>query len=359
MSKFLSPRLASLTAYTAGEQPVNTTGAGNTGKPGRIKLNTNESPYPPSPGVLSAIGAQELSRLNLYPSPDGTELIQKLAGLYGLTSDNIILGNGSDELLAFAFLAFFESGVVFPDITYGFYPIYADLYVTPYEQIPLTDDFCINTADYIGNGKNIVLANPNAPTGIALPLCDIEAIAESNPNHIILIDEAYVDFGTESAVPLINKNENLLVIHTFSKARSMAGLRLAYAMASAPVISDMNKMKYSFNPYNVDRLAQVIGIAALGDNDYYKEKQREIVETREYSAARLRELGFEMTDSSANFLFAKSNCIGGAELYLKLKEKDILVRHWDAPRIKDYVRITVGTRAQMDELFQAITEILP
>ena len=242
MSRFLSARHDTLSAYVPGEQPKQME---------YIKLNTNESPYPPPLSVVAAASGDEIRKLNLYPNPDGSGLIEKLAELYGVAPENVIIGNGSDELLAFAFLAFCDSGrgAAFPDVTYGFYPVYAKLYGIPFVEIPLKDDFAVDPADYFGISKNIVLANPNAPTGVALPLSAIEAIAQSNPDHVVLIDEAYVDFGAQSAMPLTRRYDNLLVIHTYSKARSMAGARLAYAIGPAPVIGDLRKMKYSFNPY--------------------------------------------------------------------------------------------------------------
>lgn len=349
MSRFLSQKHSTLTAYVPGEQPADML---------YIKLNTNESPYPPSPGVLGALSSPDKQNLNLYPNPDGAQLIEKLAQTYDVKPCNIVIGNGSDELLAFAFLAFFESGVVFPDITYGFYPVYCALYGIPCTEAPLCDDLSVNINDYIDAGKNIALANPNAPTGIALPLGDVEKIVSSNPDNIVLVDEAYVDFGGESAVSLTKKYDNVLVIQTYSKSRSMAGARLAYAIAPEPVADDMRKMKFSFNPFNVNKMTQALGYAALCEADYYKEKQREIIETRTYSEQCLEKLGFEMTDSKANFIFARHPKIGGEELYLKLKEKGMLVRHWKKRRISDYIRITIGTREQMDALLSAVTEIL-
>ena len=351
MSRFLSNRFESFEAYIPGEQPTDMQ---------YIKLNTNESPYPPPPGVINSVSDDELKKLNLYPNPDGSRLIEKFAGFYDVKPSNIMIGNGSDELLAFSFLAFCdkERTVIFPDITYGFYPVYAELYDIPYETIPLNDSLAVDPADYLNAGRNIVLANPNAPTGIALPLSDIEAIVKSNPEHIVLIDEAYAYFGTETAIPLTHKYDNLLVIHTYSKSRSMAGARLAYAIGAAPVIEDLNKMKYSFNPYNVNRLTQIMGEAALDEEDYYTEKRREIIATREFTEKQLYKLGFSMTNSSANFLFARHPDIGGFELYTALKEKGILVRQWNKPRISDYVRITIGTKKQMTALIKAIGEIL-
>jgi len=348
MSRFLASRFTELDAYVPGEQPSDMK---------YIKLNTNESPYPPPDEVADAV-TSEILKLNLYPNPDGSMLIKKLSQLYKVKTENIIIGNGSDELLAFTFLAFFEKGVVFPDITYGFYPVYAKLYDIEYKEIPLLDDLTINVKDYIGINKNIVLANPNAPTGIALSLSDIKAIASNNPDNIVVIDEAYVDFGADSAVNLTKKHDNLLVIHTYSKSRSMAGARIGFAIASAPIIEDLNKMKYSFNPYNVNRLAQVMGEAAIDKEGYYIQKRQEIVSTREYTEKALKKLGFIMTKSTANFLFAKHSKISGNDLYSRLKKMGVLVRQWNKPRIMDYVRITIGTKEQMDALIKATKKIL-
>jgi len=351
MSKYLSGRHSALTPYVPGEQPADMV---------YIKLNTNESPYPPPPSVISAVNAAEVSKLNLYPNPDGSGLINKLAEFYNVRPENVIIGNGSDELLAFAFLAFCDEkhGVAFPDITYGFYPVYAQLYGIKYEQIPLKDDLSIDPADYFNAGKNVVIANPNAPTGIALPLGGIEAIIKSNPGYMVLIDEAYVDFGAESALPLLSKYDNLLIVHTYSKSRSMAGARLSFALGAAPLIRDLNTMKYSFNPYNVNRLTQLMGEAALLDELDYADKRREIVESRAYATSSLKDLGFVTTDSKANFIFAKYPGADGFELYSALKEKGILVRHLDKQRISDYIRITIGTKKQMDALIDALADII-
>jgi len=351
MSKFLSNRHSGLNAYVPGEQPADLE---------YIKLNTNESPYPPPPGVVAAVTKAEIEKLRLYPNPDGTKLIKKIAEAYDVLPENIIIGNGSDELLAFAFLAFCDdtNTVIFPDITYGFYPVYAEIFNIPYEQIPLKDDLSIDICDYTNIGKNIVLANPNAPTGIAISVSDIEKIAASNPENILIIDEAYVDFGAQSAVLLIKKLDNLIVMHTYSKSRSMAGARMAYAIASAALVEDLNKMKYSFNPYNVNRLTQIMSEAALNEEEYYTQKRREISETRSYTSARMKELGFSMTDSKANFIFAKHPKVGGYEFYTELKARGILIRHWNKPRLSEYTRITIGTRAQMELFLTAVEEIL-
>ena len=351
MSRFLSDRFQSLEEYVPGEQP---------GEMEFIKLNTNESPYPPAPGVIAAVNESEVRKLYLYPNTDGTKLIACLAEFYNVHPENIIIGNGSDELLAFAFLAFCDKtrSICFPDITYGFYPVYANLYDIPYTIIPLKDDLSIDPADYYNVGENIAIANPNAPTGITLSLDEIEYIARSNPDHIVLIDEAYVDFGAQSAIPLTRKLENLLIMHTYSKARSMAGARLAYAIGPAPLIADLRKMKFSFNPYNVNRLTQVAGEVAIREDAYYKEMAQKIIATREYTVNQLSNLGFTFTESKANFIFGRHPKIGGLEIYSALKERGILVRHWNKPRISDYVRITIGTDEQMETLITAISEIV-
>jgi len=351
LSRYLSERFAALDAYVPGEQPADME---------YIKLNTNESPYPPAPSVVAAINEAEKKKLNLYPNPDGSLLIRELAGFYGVGPENVVIGNGSDELLAFAFLAFCDSshGVVFPDITYGFYPVYADLFGIPAKIIPLGDDFTLNPLDYHNAVRTVVIANPNAPTGVALSQADIDGIVINNPDNIVLIDEAYVDFGAESVIPLIQSRDNLLVVHTYSKSRSMAGARMAYMIGPAPVIEDIKKMKYSFNPYNVNRLTQTAAEAALREETYYNDRRREIVATREYTSKRLTELGFSLTDSKANFVFATHPEIGGYQLYTALRDRGILVRHWNKPRIADYVRITIGTTEQMDALIGAVASIL-
>jgi len=351
VSRFLSEKFKTLETYVPGEQPA---------EGEYIKLNTNESPYPPAPGVISAIKDDELKRLRLYPNPDGVRLLDKLAAFYSVGRENVIIGNGSDELLAFAFLAFCDSGrgVVFPDITYGFYPVYAKLFGLPYQQIPLNENLAVDPVDYCCILNNIIIANPNAPTGTVISLSDIESIVRGNRDHVVLIDEAYVGFGADSAIPLTRNHENLLVIHTYSKSRSMAGARLAYTIGPAPLIDDLNKMKYSFNPYNVNRLTQRMGEAAIDDEGYYAEKRSEIVATREYTAMKLRDMGFIMTDSMANFIFTKPPGIRGFDMYAALKEKGILVRQWNKPRISDYLRITIGTKEQMDALIDAVAKIL-
>ena len=352
MSRFLSSKYKDLEAYTPGEQPRDMK---------YIKLNTNESPYPPSKRVLDAISSEEVLKLNLYSDPTCRALKTSIAELYGVGYENVFVSNGSDDILNFSFMAFCEGekrGVKFPEISYGFYSVYAELHGTSYKAIPLKSDFSIDISDYMGNDANVVIANPNAPTGIALSLADVEKIVTANPDYLVLIDEAYVDFGGESAIELTKKYSNLLVVCTFSKSRSLAGARLGFAIANKEIIADLEKIKYSTNPYNINRLSLIAGEMAMLDNAYYMDNCKKIIETREYTQARLVELGFDVTDSKANFIFARSNKIGGKELYLKLKERGILVRHFDKEKIKDYNRITVGTREEMDALLSAITDIL-
>lgn len=351
MSKFLSEKYAALEAYTPGEQPQDRK---------YIKLNTNESPYPPSEGVLNAVSKAAVSELNLYPDPECKALKAEIAASYGVEPENVFVSNGSDDILSFYFMAFagVGEGVVFPDISYGFYKVYADLYGVRYREIPLKEDLSIDASDYIGINRNVVIANPNAPTGLTLPLGDIEKICTSNPANTVLIDEAYVDFGGESSVPLTKKYENLITVMTYSKSRSMAGARLGFAIANKALIEDLNKIKYSTNPYSINRLTMLAGIAAMKDADYYKENCLKIINTREYAKKALAGEGFMMTDSKSNFLFAKHPAIAGGELYKKLKERGILVRHFTKERIKDHLRITVGTKEEMDALIKEIREIL-
>ena len=351
MSRFQSGRLEGLAAYVPGEQPTGMQ---------YIKLNTNESPYPPAPSVIKALTAESLSKLNLYPEPDGTALKQKIADMYGVLSENVMLANGSDETLAFSFLAFCDArrGVAFPDITYGFYPVYVKLFGVDALEIPVRDDFSIDAADYFNLNRNIIIANPNAPTGLTLSLNEIRSIAEHNRDYIVLIDEAYVDFGGESATSLTKEYDNLLVVHTYSKSRSMAGARLSYAIGPEALIADLVKVKYSFHPYNVNRMTQVIGLASLEAQQYYDENCREIAKTRAYTADALKKLGFLMTDSRANFLFARHPEIHGTEFYRLLKNRGILVRNFDKRRTSDYLRITIGTKEQMDALLRETAAIL-
>lgn len=351
MSRFLSQRFAGLTAYTPGEQPQDMQ---------YVKLNTNESPFPPSPEVIAAVNAYEVGRLNLYPDPACRSLRRKLAALYGVEPEQVFLSNGSDDILNFAFMAFCDERrpVAFPAISYGFYPVYANLYNLPHTAIPLREGFRLDYRDYCGMGKNIVIANPNAPTGRAIPVAEIEAIVSSNPDHVVVIDEAYVDFGGESCRGLIPKYENLLVCQTFSKSRSMAGGRLGFALGSQALIEDLEKIKYSTNPYNINRLTLVAAEAAVDSNGYYVENCRTIAENRAYTVAELDALGFDTVPSVANFIFTRCPAVKGNSLYSVLKAKGVLVRHWNTPEISDYVRVTIGSREQMDVFLAKIREIL-
>ncbi|MBR5044708.1 MAG: histidinol-phosphate transaminase [Clostridia bacterium] len=351
MSRYFSDRFSALVPYVPGEQPQDRR---------YLKLNTNESPFPPSPGVLAAV-SEEGARLQLYSDPDARALRAKMAETYGVAPDRVILSNGSDEVLNFAFMAFADEKkpLVFPDITYGFYPVFAELNRIPYTEIPVKDDLSIDPADYIGGGrKTVVIANPNAPTGLFLPLSDIEKIVKANPDGVVIVDEAYVDFGGESAVPLTDKYDNLLVVGTFSKSRSMAGARLGFGIGSPDLIRDLNTVRNSTNPYNVNRMTLAAGVAALSDAAYYRENCKKIEAARETAAKELTALGFTVVPSKANFLFAKHPAIGGKQLYLTLKERGILIRHFDKPRIADFNRITVGTDEQMETLLCAIRKIL-
>ena len=352
MSRFLSSKYRNLEAYTPGEQPRDMK---------YIKLNTNESPYPPSKRVVDALTSEEVLKLNLYSDPTCKALKTRIAELYDVEYENVFVSNGSDDILNFSFMAFCEGekrGVKFPEISYGFYSVYAELHGASYKAIPLKDDFSIDISDYMENDANVVIANPNAPTGIALTLDEVEQLVKANPDYLVLIDEAYVDFGGESAIELTKKYSNLLVVCTFSKSRSLAGARLGFAIANKEIIADLEKIKFSTNPYNINRLSLIAGEMAILDNDYYMDNCKKIIATREYTQIKLKELGFEVTDSKANFIFAKSDKIGGKELYQKLKERGILIRHFDKEKIKDYNRITVGTQKEMETLISAITEIL-
>ena len=350
MSKFFSERYKSLTPYTPGEQPKDRK---------FIKLNTNESPFPPSHSVSAAV-ARECEMLQLYSDPESAVLTRKFAELCGVSERNVIMTNGSDEVLNFAFMAFAdeERPLLFPDITYGFYPVFASLNRIPYKTVPLRDDFTVNAEDYIREGKTVVIANPNAPTGIYLPLSEIEKIVAFDRERVVIVDEAYIDFGGESAISLVGKYDNLLVTGTFSKSRSMAGARLGFGIGSEALIADLNTIKYSTNPYNVNRMTSAAGIAAIDDNDYYMQNCKRIIENREYTTRELRRLGFTVLDSMTNFVFAKSDRIGGEELYLALRERGILVRHFGAERIKDYNRITIGSDEQMRTFVETVEKIL-
>lgn len=350
MSRYFSKKFKALVPYTPGEQPKEMK---------YIKLNTNESPFPPSERAMKK-AAEAVKNLQLYCDPECRKLVKKASEIFSVDTDEILFTNGSDEILNFAFSAFCDEThpAVFPDITYGFYPVFAEINRVPYEEIPLKYDFTISVDDYIGINKTIFIANPNAPTGIALSLNDIEKIVSSNPESVVVIDEAYVDFGTKSAVSLIHKYSNLLVTQTFSKSRSLAGGRLGFGIACKELIADLNTIKYSTNPYNINSLTQAVGAGVLEDEEYTKSNCKTIIENREYLTKKLEAMGFFVLPSKANFVFARHDKIDGRALYEALKGKGVLVRHFDSERLRDYNRITVGTKEQIDILTQKIAEEL-
>ena len=350
MSAFFSDKYKALTPYTPGEQPKERK---------FIKLNTNESPFPPSQKAQE-YAAKAAESLQLYSDPTCTKLTAKVAEVLGVESDEVLLTNGSDEILNFAFMAFCDekTPAAFADITYGFYKVFAALNGVPYVEIPLKEDFSIDPTDYYDLGKTIFIANPNAPSGIALSRDTIEEIIKNNPNNVVVIDEAYVDFGAESCVPLIHKYKNLLVTQTFSKSRSMAGARLGFGVACKELIADLNTIKYSTNPYNVNSMTLAAGLGTMEDEAYTRINCQTIRENREYLAGELAKMGFVQTPSMANFIFAKHEKISGERIYAALREKGILVRHFTAPRIAEYNRITIGAREEMKALVLALSEIL-
>ncbi len=349
MSRFFHTRYANLKPYVPGEQPRERT---------YVKLNTNESPFPPSPRAVEA-ARREAERLQLYSDPTAKFLHECFAALIGVDPGEVMATNGSDEILYFAFMAFCgkDRPAVFPDITYGFYPVFANLLGIPYTEIPLRADFTVDVDALCQTPGTVFLANPNAPTGIAIPPREIERILRAHPNDVVVIDEAYVDFGAESCVPLIRQYENLLVTQTFSKSRSMAGARLGFGIAQASLINDLQTIRNSINPYNVNRMTMAAGIGAIEDETYTRKNCEIIVQNREYCTHALQKLGFTVIPSQANFLFVRHPAIGGSALYSALRERGILVRHFDAPRLTDYNRITIGSRAEIDALLAAIQTI--
>lgn len=349
--RYWSSRIQGLVPYTPGEQPKDRT---------FIKLNTNENPYPPSPRVLEAIRREADPRLRLYPDPESAALRGALAEHYGVEPEQVFCGNGSDEVLGLCFYALFSPGrkVVFPDITYSFYPVYTQLFGLDYEEIPLNEDFTLPVERFLGGNGGAVICNPNAPTGRALPLLDIQRIVEANQEAAVLVDEAYADFGAQSAVELIGRYPNLLVVRTMSKSRSLAGMRIGYALGSPDLIADLNRVKYSFHPYNVNRLSMAAGAAAVADEAYFAACTAAIRQTRAWTVGELENLGFTVLPSQANFVFAKHQQLPGETLYRKLKENGVLVRWFDADRIRDYVRITIGSMEQMETLVEELTALL-
>ena len=344
MSRFLNPRLETLAPYVPGEQPREET---------LIKLNTNENPYEPGPAVRQALA--DVANLRHYPDPEARELAGAIAAFEKVEPGQVAVGNGSDELLAFAFMAFCPEGKIvrFPELTYGFYPVFAGLVGSRYRQLPLRGDFTVNPEDYAGGGGMVVLANPNAPTGIDLGLRGIRRLLETNPEDLVLIDEAYVDFGGESAVPLLAEYDNLLVVKTLSKSRSLAGARIGYAVGSPELIADLNRIKFSFNPYNLDRLAIAAGTAAMEDEAYFRETCAKVAATRTWFREALETRGFTVLPSSANFVLAALPGYTGSRLAEALRAQGILVRYLGPPAIRDYVRITIGTDEEMEAFLKA------
>ncbi len=350
MSRFFSGKFSSLIPYVPGEQPKERE---------YIKLNTNESPFPPSKKAIGLARA-EMKKLQLYSDPECKDLIDAVAQRTGVKPTNVIMTNGSDEVLNFAFMAYCddERPAVFADITYGFYKVFANLNGIKYKTIPLREDFSLDVEDYVREAGTAFIANPNAPTGKAIPLSDIEKLLKSNSDRIVVIDEAYVDFGGESAVKLIDKYKNLLVTQTFSKSRSMAGARLGFGIADEEIIKDLNTIRYSTNPYNVNRMSMSAGIGAINDEKYFLRNRDEIIANREWVKEELTGMGFTVLPSKTNFLFVKSDKIGGEDLYLRLKENRVLVRHFKDERIKEFNRVTIGNKKQMRYFLQAIKNIL-
>ncbi|MCL2264834.1 MAG: histidinol-phosphate transaminase [Treponema sp.] len=352
MSEFWNQRTKNLSPYVPGEQPKDRL---------FIKLNTNENPYPPSPKVLEAVKNASDESLRLYPDPECTALREAVAERYGVKLEQVFAGNGSDEILAFAFGAFFESAVpvLFPDITYSFYPVYADLWDIRYCKIPLCDDFSINIKDYKETCGGAVLPNPNAPTGIALPLDDILSLADflEEQGKVFVVDEAYAAFGTKSAIPHINKYSNLLTVHTLSKSASLAGLRAGFAIGNEKLIEGLRRIRDSFNSYTLDRLAIAGAAAAVKDAQYYEEINSRVIATRERVTKTICEFGFKVLPSSANFIFMQAPGIAGADFFAALRERGILVRHFNKERIADYLRVSVGTDEEMDKFITACAEI--
>ncbi|NLW77928.1 MAG: histidinol-phosphate transaminase [Ruminococcaceae bacterium] len=347
MSIYLDSRFSKLIPYAPGEQPKT---------PVKIKLNTNESPFPPSPKVRQAVMAA-VETMRLYPDPTASAVIEALAQTLGVRPGQVTLGNGSDEILAFCFQALCPNGVAFPDISYGFYPVYAQLYQVDIHTIPLRDDFTLAVEDYAGLGRTIVFANPNAPTGLALSRAQIATMLETNPGSLVIVDEAYIDFGAESAIPLLEQYDNLMVVGTFSKSRAMAGARLGYAVASEALIADLNLIKYSFNPYNLNRMTLAAGAAVLEDASYFEACAQKIINTRIIAKDKLEKSGYYCTDSMANFIFVSHPEYEAEVLQGRLRAEGILVRWFNQSRIKNWLRITIGTETQMDELVKIMDSI--
>ena len=357
MSKFWNDKIKEIEPYVPGEQPKDKK---------YIKLNTNENPYSPSEKVIEKIKSMNLEDLKLYPDPDVSELRKVIAEYFSkkiderITKEQIFVGNGSDEVLALIFMTFFNKGdkVYYPDITYSFYPVYADLFDLKEVKIPLNENFEIEIEKYFGLDGHIIITNPNAPTSIALKLEEIEEIVKKNPNQLVVVDEAYVDFGAESAVKLVNKYDNVLVVQTFSKSRSFAGMRLGYAIGSENIIEGLNRLKFSFNSYTIDRISIEAGIESFKDDDYFIKINVKIIETREKTVKKLKELGFKVLNSSANFIFISHNKVFAGDLYKQLKDNGILVRYFAKDRIDNYLRVTIGTDEEMEIFIEKLEKLL-
>lgn len=349
--KFWSDRIQSLVPYTPGEQPKDRV---------FIKLNTNENPYPPSPKVLEAIRQATDERLRLYPDPESTQLRQAIAKYHGVAPEQVFCGNGSDEVLGLCFYAFFSPGrkVLFPDITYSFYPVYTELFHLDYEEVPLNEDFTLPVDCFLGNNGGVVICNPNAPTGKTLPLEEIRRVLDANPDVVVMVDEAYADFGAQSAVSLLPEYPNLITVHTLSKSRSLAGMRLGYALGSPDLIAAVTCVKNSFNSYPIDRLAQAAGVAAMEDVEYFDMSRNGVIATRERATASLREMGFLVHDSNSNFIFITHPEKEAKDLQQALRDRGILVRWFDKPRIRSYLRVSIGTDAEMEAMCATCNDIL-
>lgn len=339
------------TPYVPGEQPkeINV-----------LKLNTNENPYPPSPAVASAITEELGKDLRLYPPPNAEDLREVIATTYDVTTENVFVGNGSDEVLAFAFMAFFEPGqtIRFPDITYSFYPVYATLFDIPYETVPVQRDFTLTTESFYQSEGGVIFPNPNAPTSLSLPLEEVKSIVENNPHTVVIVDEAYVDFAQQSAVELVNDYPNLLVVQTTSKSRSLAGLRVGYALGDEQLIQALIRMKDSFNSYTLDRLALAGAIASFKDQTYTEKTIQKIIATRSWITDEMTQLRFHVLPSETNFIFVSHEQYEANTLYNQLKEKNILVRYFDSPPIDQYLRITIGTDEEMQLFLKTLKEII-
>lgn len=350
MMRAFEKNIRKVTPYVPGEQPQNKV----------IKLNTNENPYPPAPGVLEAMRSLDADRLRLYPDPTAKVLVDALAENYGVSSERVFVGVGSDDVLSMCFLTFFNSDkpILFPDITYSFYKVWAELYRIPYECQSVDENFRICREDYYKENGGVIFPNPNAPTSIYEDLDFVEDIIRHNRDVIVIVDEAYIDFAGKSALELIDKYDNLIVVQTFSKARSMAGMRIGYAISNPTLIKYLNDAKYSFNSYTMNQTALAYGVEAVKDKVYFRETVDKIIETREWAKKELRALGFEFPDARANFIFATHPKYDATELFEALKAKDIYVRHWGSERIEQYLRITVGTREEMEVLFAFLKEYM-